>query len=253
MEKNYQDINAETIDRWCAEGWEWGKPISHEEFLAAKHGRWEVLLTPTKPVPHAWFGELKGKRVLGLASGGGQQMPIFAALGAECTVLDYSRHQLMSEELVARREGYEIEILRADMTKRLPFEDGSFDLIFHPVSNCYVEQVEPIWRECARILKPGGALLAGLDNGVNFWFDENEERIAYTMPFNPLLNPEQMALLQKTDCGVQFSHTIEEQIGGQLKAGLLLTDIFEDTNGSGNLHAHNLPCFWATRAVKPEK
>ena len=251
MEKTYQDINSETIDRWCAEGWEWGKPISHEEFLAAKEGRWEVLLTPTKPVPHDWFGSLKGKRVLGLASGGGQQMPIFAALGADCTVLDYSRHQLRSEELVARREGYEIEILRADMTKPLPFPDNCFDLIFHPVSNCYVEQVEPIWRECYRILKPGGALLAGLDNGVNFWFDENEERIAYTMPFNPLVNPEQMALLEKTDGGVQFSHTIEEQIGGQLKAGLLLTDIFEDTNGSGNLHEHNLPCFWATRAVKP--
>ena len=252
MEKTYQDINSETIDRWCADGWEWGKPISHEEFLAAKQGRWDVLLTPTKPVPHEWFGSLKGKKVLGLASGGGQQMPIFAALGAECTVLDYSRHQLMSEELVARREGYKIEILRADMTKRLPFEDGCFDLIFHPVSNCYVEQVEPIWRECFRILKPGGALLAGLDNGVNFWFDENEERIAFTMPFNPLVNPEQMALLEKTDGGVQFSHTIEEQIGGQLKAGLVLTDIFEDTNGSGNLHEHNLPCFWATRAVKPE-
>ena len=252
MEKTYQDINSETIDRWCADGWEWGKPISHEEFLAAKQGRWDVLLTPTKPVPHEWFGSLKGKKVLGLASGGGQQMPIFAALGAECTVLDYSRHQLMSEELVARREGYKIEILRADMTKRLPFEDGCFDLIFHPVSNCYVEQVEPIWRECFRILKPGGALLAGLDNGVNFWFDENEERIAFTMPFNPLVNPEQMALLEKTDGGVQFSHTIEEQIGGQLKAGLVLTDIFEDTNGSGNLYEHNLPCFWATRAVKPK-
>ena len=252
MEKSYQDINAETIDRWCADGWEWGKPISHEEFLAAREGRWDVLLTPTKPVPHSWFGSLEGKKVLGLASGGGQQMPIFAALGAACTVLDYSRHQLMSEELVARREGYEIEILRADMTKKLPFEDASFDLIFHPVSNCYVEQVEPIWRECFRVLKPGGALLAGLDNGVNFWFDEAEERIAYTMPFNPLVNPEQMALLEKTDGGVQFSHTIEEQIGGQLKAGLMLTDIFEDTNGSGNLHEHNLPCFWATRAIKPE-
>ena len=118
-----------------------------------------------------------------------------------------------------------------------------------PFSNGYIHMGHAL----NKTLKPGGALLAGLDNGVNFWFDENEERIAYTMPFNPLLNPEQMALLQKTDCGVQFSHTIEEQIGGQLKAGLLLTDIFEDTNGSGNLHAHNLPCFWATRAVKPEK
>ena len=253
MEKSYQDINAETIDRWCADGWEWGVPISHEEYLAAKEGRWQVLLSPTKPVPHSWFGELNGKKVLGLASGGGQQMPIFAALGAECTVLDYSQHQLESEAMVARREGYEIKIIRADMTKPLPFPDDCFDLIFHPVSNCYVEQVEPIWRECFRVLKPGGALLAGLDNGVNFWFDDDEERIAYTMPFNPLVHPEQMALLERQDCGVQFSHTIDEQIGGQLRADLILTHVFEDTNGSGNLHAHNLPTFWATRAVKPEK
>ena len=253
MEKTYQDINAETIDRWCADGWEWGKPISHETYLAAKEGQWEVLLSPTKPVPHSWFGSLNGKKVLGLASGGGQQMPIFAALGAECTVLDYSRHQLESEELVARREGYEINILRADMTKPLPFPDSCFDLIFHPVSNCYVQEVEPIWRECFRVLKPGGALLAGLDNGVNFWFDDDEERLAYTMPFNPLKNPEQMALLERQDGGVQFSHTIDEQIGGQLKAGFCLTDVYEDTNGDGNLHEHNIPSFWVTRAVKPEK
>ena len=253
MEKSYQDINAETIDRWCADGWEWGVPISHEEYLAAKEGRWQVLLSPTKPVPRSWFGELNGKKVLGLASGGGQQMPIFAALGAECTVLDYSQHQLESEAMVARREGYEIEITRADMTKPLPFPDDCFDLIFHPVSNCYVEQVEPIWRECFRVLKPGGALLAGLDNGVNFWFDDDEERIAYTMPFNPLVHPEQMALLERQDCGVQFSHTINEQIGGQLKAGLMLTDVYEDTNGAGNLHEHNIPSFWVTRAVKPGK
>lgn len=251
MEKSYQDINAETIDRWCADGWEWGVPISHEAYLAAKAGSWDVLLTPNKPVPHEWFGSMKGKKILGLASGGGQQMPIFTALGASCTVLDYSQHQLDSEKQVSQREGFEIEIIRADMTKPLPFPDGCFDLIFHPVSNCYVAEVEPIWRECFRVLKPGGVLLAGLDNGVNFWFDDNEERLTYTMPFNPLVNPDQKELLERLDCGVQFSHTIDEQIGGQLKAGFILTDVFEDTNGQGNLHDHNIPTFWATRAVKP--
>jgi hypothetical protein len=70
--KNYQDINAETIDRWVEEGWEWGLPISHETYLEATRGNWDVVLTPTKPVPHEWFGNLRGKRVLGLASGGGQ-------------------------------------------------------------------------------------------------------------------------------------------------------------------------------------
>ena len=100
---NYQEINAKTIDRWVDEGWEWGRPISHEVYEAAKAGRWDVLLTPTKPVPHRWFGELRGKRVLGLASGGGQQMPVFAALGADCTVLDYSKRQIESERMVAER------------------------------------------------------------------------------------------------------------------------------------------------------
>ena len=81
MELSYQDINSKTVDRWVEDGWEWGKPISHEAYENAKNGTWDVKLTPVKFVPHAWFGSLKGKRVLGLASGGGQQMPIFAALG----------------------------------------------------------------------------------------------------------------------------------------------------------------------------
>ncbi len=132
----YQDINADTIDRWIREGWEWGKPISHEAYEKAKNGEWEVYLTPTKPVPDTWLGDLKGKRILGLASGGGQQMPVFTALGADCTVLDYSLLQLESERYVAEREGYEIRIIRGDMTRRLPFHDEGFELIFHPVSNC---------------------------------------------------------------------------------------------------------------------
>ena len=93
---SYQDENAKTIDRWIEEGWEWGQPIDHDTYLSALNGSWELLLTPTKPVPKSWLGEIKGKKVLGLASGGGQQMPIFAALGALVTVLDYSPAQLRS-------------------------------------------------------------------------------------------------------------------------------------------------------------
>ena len=248
--KNYQDINIETIESWIKNGWEWGKPISHEVYEKALQGEWNVVLTPTKPVPHEWFGEMKGKRVLGLASGGAQQMPIFAALGANCTVLDYSEMQLQSERDMAAKEGYRMECIRADMTKPLPFADETFDLIFHPVSNCYVEEVEPIWRECYRILKPGGVLLAGLDNGINFLFDDDGSTVTNKLPFNPLKDEKLMAQSMKNDDGIQFSHTIEEQIGGQLRAGFMLTDVYEDTNGYGVLQDFNVPTFWATRAVK---
>ncbi|MDY0235831.1 MAG: methyltransferase domain-containing protein [Gudongella sp.] len=250
MDKNYTEINSNAFDKWVEEGWEWGQPISHEIFEKAKMDDWFVVLTPTKPVPKEWFPEMKGAKVLGLASGGGQQMPIFAALGAKCTVLDYSKRQLQSEKEVATRENYEINMIRADMTKPLPFEDESFDLIFHPVSNSYIEDVLPVWKECYRILKKGGILLSGLDNGLNYAFDEEETEVMYKLPFNPLKNKKQYDDSIKNDWGIQFSHTIEEQIGGQLRAGFILTDILQDTNGAGKLHEYNIPCFYATRAVK---
>ncbi len=248
---NYTEINARTIDRWIDEGWEWGLPLSHEDFERAKRGDWQLLLTPTKPVPRTWFPPLEGARVLGLASGGGQQMPVLTALGAKCTVLDFSERQIASELFVARREGYEIEAVRADMTKPLPFADGSFDLIVHPVSNCYIQEVLPVWRECYRVLKSGGLLMAGLDNGFNYLFEEDEpDRVVNKLPFDPLSDPVQMETLVREDCGVQFSHTIGEQIGGQLRAGFRLLDVYDDVNGNDFLSEHGVPCFWATLARK---
>lgn len=248
--QKYQDINAKTIDQWVKDGWTWGQPITHEKYLEAKTGICHVYLTPTKYVPDEWFGSLKGKKVLGLASGGGQQMPIFAALGADCTVLDYSKAQCDSEQLVANREGYGIQIIQADMTEPLPFENETFDLIFHPVANCYVEKVEPIFKECYRVLKPNGRLLGGFDIGVNYLFDDEEKELKYTLPFNPLKNKKIYEDSIKNDWGIQFSHTLEEQIGGQLKAGFRLVDLYEDTNGEGNLHNHHVPTFIATYALK---
>ena len=247
----YTKKNAETIDRWVEEGWEWGIPVTHEEFLRARDGELSVLLTPTKKVPAEWFGDIKGKRLLGLASGGGQQMPVFSALGALCTVLDLSDRQLESERMVAAREGYSIEIIKGDMTERFPFGDESFDLIFHPVSNCYIKDVQHVWDECFRVLKKGGILLCGLDNGINYIFDEEGTVLTNRLPFDPLTDPAQMKELEETDSGIQFSHTAEEQLGGQLRAGFSLTDLYEDTNGEGRLHEYNIPTFYATRAVKP--
>ena len=107
-------------------------------------------------------------------------------------MLDYSDSQLESERLVAAREGYAINIVKADMTRRLPFADASFDLIFHPVSNCYIENVHHVWNECFRVLKSGGVLLAGMDNGFNFLVDDFTVRplvITNKLPFNPLKMP----------------------------------------------------------------
>lgn len=250
MNTEYQDYNSKCFDKWNKEGWTWGIPIDHETFLRAKNGEWEVLLTPTKPMPHEWLGDLHGKKLLGLASGGGQQMPIFTALGAKCTVFDYSDSQLKSEELVAKREGYSIEIVKGDMSKPLPFKDARFDIIFSPVSHCYIEDVVSLYRECARILKKGGVLVTGVDNGLNFAFDDEETVLTNRLPFNPLKDEKLYKQSVENDWGIQFSHTIEEELGGQLKAGLTLTDIYSDVNDEGRLHDFNVPSFYATRTIK---
>ncbi len=258
--ENYRDFNAKTIDSWNSEGWEWGQAISHEVFSAAQKGDWSIVLTPQTSVPMNWYFPFvdetghfrKGTKVLGLASGGGQQMPIFVAAGADCTILDLSDSQLASEKFVAERENYEIKIIKADMTQPLPFENESFDIIVHPVSNCYIENVQPVWQEAFRILKKGGLLLSGLDNGFNYLFDEYEApmTIQNVLPYNPLINENQMKKALSENDGVQFSHTFGEQIGGQLKAGFVMTDAFEDFYDDNSRKNHGFPEFWATRALK---
>lgn len=246
---NYTDINSKTIDSWNKDGWEWARMIDHETYEKALNGDWGVYLSPTKTVPKDWFCEMKNAKILGLASGGGQQMPIFSALGSKCTVMDYSKEQLKNEEIVSKREGYDINIVHGDMTKIFPFEDESFDLIFHPVSNCYIEDVSHVWKECFRVLKKGGILLAGFDNEINFAFDENDN-LKYVLPYNPLKDEELLKAGLANNDGVQFSHSIEEQIGEQLKAGFMLCDIYGDTNGFGILHEHNVATFYCTKALK---
>lgn len=249
---NYQDVNRETMNRWVADGWEWGQPVSHEEYERVRRGGApKLMLSPTKPVPAAWYPDLHGKSVLGLASGGGQQGPILTALGAHVTIIDYSDAQIQAERLVAKREGYTITTIQADVTKPLPLVDQSFDLIVHPVANVYFEKVLSVWQEAFRVLKPGGEIWSGLDNGLNFAVDDAGEQIINSLPFNPLRDPAQMAQLQADDSGVQFSHTIEEQIGGQLQVGFRLLDIFGDTDNAGRLAQMNIPTYWVTRSLKP--
>jgi len=258
VEQEYTEINSKAIDSWIKDGWEWGIPIPHEEYINAGNGQWSVVLTPQRAVPAEWFepfiknGKLSGVKLLGLASGGGQQMPIFAALGADCTVLDNSDRQLESERMVSEREGYSIRILKADMTKRLPFDDEAFDIIFHPISNCYIEDVYPVWNECFRILKKGGILLSGLINEICYLTDEgNPLLIVNKLPYNPLKDEKLYEkCVRETEGSIQFSHSLEEQIGGQLKAGFILNALYEDRDT--DLLSEYTPLYFATRAMKPE-
>ena len=91
-----------------------------------------------------------------------------------------------------------------------------------------------------------------MQKSENYLVDEEEKKIINSLPFDPISNKEQRKQLEDADCGIQFSHTLEEQIGGQLKAGFILLDLYEDTNGEGRLHELNIPSFIGTLAKKAE-
>lgn len=229
---DYTKINAENWNKWAEDRCTWTIPISHDEYISALNsGTINVFLTPTKPVPQNWFCDLTNANVLGLASGGGQQCPIFTARGANVTVFDISRKQLDSERLVADREGYKITLVEGNMATTFPFEDESFDLIFNPISNCYVRDVLHIWKECYRVLKKGGVLLSGFVNPILYMFgiDNGQITICRKIPYDSLkdCSGQRLNILSNTD-GFQFSHTLETLLNGQLNAGFQITNLYED-------------------------
>ena len=249
--------NRAAWDREVEHGNEWTVPVGPEVIAAARQGVWEIVLTPTKPVPKAWFPELKGCDVLCLASGGGQQGPILAAAGANVTVLDNSPRQLERDRMVAEREVLTITTAQGDMADLSMFPDASFDLIVHPVSNCFAPDVRPVWAEAYRVLRHGGALLAGFNNPVAYIFDlelaeQGQLQVKNALPYSDLtsMTEEERQRYIQTGEPLEFSHTLEDQIGGQLDAGFLLAGLYEDYS-PGYVIADYMPSFIATRAVKP--
>ena len=152
-----------------------------------------VVLTENIPVPQKWFPPLKGADVLCLASGGGQQGPIFAAIGADVTVFDNSPGQLKQDQLVAEREALSIQTMEGDAADLSVFTDESFDLVFNPCSTVFMQDVRAVWKEAYRVLRPGGILMTGSMNPVHYIFDlyKADEGILGDCAFHPILRSDQ--------------------------------------------------------------
>lgn len=259
---NIQAYNRGAWDRQVACGNQWTIPVTADVTTAARRGQWDIYLTPSRPVPRAWFPELVGRDVLCLASGGGQQAPILAAAGANVTVLDNSPQQLRQDRFVAARDSLTIATVQGDMANLSMFPGDSFDLIVHPVSNVFVPDVRPVWREAYRVLRPGSALLAGFCNPAIYLFDWDLAdrtgilQVKHALPYSDLtsLNPEERQRHIASGAALEFSHTLEDQIGGQLEVGFVLTALFEDVYGENENDALSqyMPTFIATRAIKPD-
>jgi SAM-dependent methyltransferase len=253
-----RSYNREAWNRQVEQGNTWTIPFGPAVIAAARQGEVNLLLTPTRYVPRAWYPEkLAGCEILCLASGGGQQGPVLAAAGAKVTVYDNSPRQLQRDREVVEREGLNLRTVEGDMRDLSVFADACFDFIFHPVSNVFVPDIQPVWNECYRVLRPGGTLIAGFNNPILYIFDDNlmdsgKLVVRHKLPYSDLthLTDEERQQYASQNLPLEFSHSLEEQIGGQLKAGFLLAGLYEDIENETVLSEY-LPVYIATRAIKP--
>jgi len=252
------DIRAYNRKAWDHEvenGSPWTIPVSHEIIEAARRGEWSVLLTEQKPVPREWFPPMQGLELLALACGGGQQAPIFAAAGANVTVLDNSPRQLDRDREVAKREGLQIQLIEGDMRDLSAFTDESFGLIFHPISNVFVPEIRPVWNEAYRVLRHGGTMRAGMMNPIFYIFDIDQAdqgvlEIVHKLPYADSEHPEVMKKMMERNWPLEHSHSLNDQLGGQMDAGFHLIGLYEDRHRD-ILISEYTPNQIATRALKP--
>lgn len=255
-----QSYNRSAWDKAVERGSQWTIPVGPDVIAAARRGEWSIILTPEKPVPRDWFpAQMAGARILCLASGGGQQGPTLAATGADVTVFDNSPRQLAQDRLVAAREGLTLHTVEGDMADLSCFDADTFDLIVHPCSNLFVPDVRPVWHAAYHVLRPGGTLISGFMNPAFFIFDtrlhdEGKLLVRHKLPYSDLHSLDENERRTYIDDlqPLEYSHTLEDQIGGQLDAGFVLTGFYED-GWEGMKLAEHMSIFVATRALKLDR
>ena len=210
-------------------------PVSKDALAAAAAGLAGFSMTGGRSVPQPWLEGLRGSRVLCLALGGGQQVPLLAAGGAKVTSVENSPAQLQLDKDAATDNGLTVECILADM-QALDFLGGrTFDRIFVGLGLQFIESPSLVWKSAASLLASGGQLLSALVNPVQYLFEwpgyaDGEFRVAHALPYSDLhsLTPEQrLARFAEAD-PLEFGHTFEELLGDQCEAGFQIQGFIED-------------------------
>ncbi len=246
------NLNENAWDKKVDDGAIWTIAISSEELEKVKNGDTSAL-----GIPKDWLPEnIKAKKVLCLASGGGQQGPIFATLGCDTTVLDFSEKQLEQDILVAKRDNLKIKTVKGDMCDLSMFESNSFDLILCPVSVTYISDTMPVFKECSRILKQGGIFIFSAVNPHIYAFDGSTYddgifTVVNKLPFNSLdeLNEEESKEFLVSKNAIEYSHTMQTLIGNQTECGFAIVGFFESNDEKDDICKY-FSKFYTTKAIK---
>lgn len=250
-EQNRQAWNREAEDNNF-----WTRPVTKEELKEAAQGRPRIRILPDEDLPPFWLEHMKGN-TLALASGGGQEGPVLAAMGCNVTVTDISEVQLERDVETARSAALSLETVRCDLGKRFPFDDGYFDSVLNPISVNFTSDVLHVWRECARVLKTGGYLITAFANPVMYMFDvpkleKGRMKIKYTLPFDAetAYSEKQKERLKKEGGTMEFSHTLSDLVGGLCRSGFAIRDVITGSSDFEPVDSFVHDCYMAVLAVR---
>lgn len=208
------------VDRLAENDVNWSHPATPEQLQSAREGKLALMFGCDDAIPTEWLGDLHGKKVLCLAGAGGLQAPLLACAGAEVTVLDLSKRMLDKDREVAARENLCIRIEHGNMCDLSRFADESFDLVLNPPSLFYVPDVMPVFREVYRVLKKSGSFIMISTAPIAYVCDYDEAAGCYKavnrMPYRSTDHVDQ-------GDWVEYGHTMESYIGGQIECGFVLT------------------------------
>lgn len=226
-------LNSKAWDREEENGSWWSKIVDKSLIEKAREGKLELRITTERSIPQAWCEKLKGKKVLVLCGGGGQQTPLLAAYGASVTSLDISARQIEKDRKALELYSLEAETIVGDALS-LPFEDESFDSVVNPISLNFVEDIERAYAEVDRVLKKRGAFMMAIANPSLYLFDEKKQEkkliVKYTLPFSSTTSLSQKEFQKRIKRGdtMEFSHTLETIITPLLRRGFVMEDFFTD-------------------------
>ena len=179
----------------------------------------------------------KGKDVLCLASGGGQQSAQFGLLGARVTVQDFCAGQLRADQEAAKHYGYDVHTVQRDMRDLSAFESASFDYVIQGVSMTFVPDVREVYREVFRVLRPSGLYAAChcnpatypicFDGPGNGW-DGAAYRIAEPYTGGPILitseGAENMRAGRPTG---EHRHLYRDIFNGLIESGFVIAKVWD--------------------------
>lgn len=117
----------------------------------------------------------KNSKILELGCGVGRDAVFFAEQGHEVLATDFSETIIERDSQAFAGSNVTFRVL--DMSQPLPFEHGSFDVVYANLSIHYYldEDTRKIIADVARVLKPGGLLAFACRSVNDFHYGNGEE------------------------------------------------------------------------------